>query len=411
MRQGRITEQHPFPTKTQKAPIMGAEFLPKSSENDLSGDYQAAPVILGLLPAALVDHIARVDLSILSRIPGEPGGSFPVAAEELKDILKEVNTHISSSPNDLSPVKTIAGGSVTNTIRGLAAGFGISCGVIGAYGDDEQGALFLKNMSFYGVNISRLRAKDVHTGQCVCLVDPMGNRTMRPCISTAAKIQACELKREDFKGSKWLVVRYSIYNLEVINAAIQIAKQEGLLISLDLASFEMVRKFKKPLLELLESGNIDLCFANEDEAAELLSGEQVVGPEAAVDVLGKYCQWAVVTLGPNGCIARHKKEANTKFVSDTNQTHNMPTNIVVKVPAIGHTIAVDATGAGDLFAGGFLYGLVKGMSLEECCMVGSCSGGSVIRSLGGEVSPENWQWMYKQFKTKGLPTPTIVTHL
>ncbi|KAI3504772.1 hypothetical protein L1887_26480 [Cichorium endivia] len=392
-RQGEITE-HPFSTITPKTPIMGAEFLPKSSENenDLSGDFQAAPVILGLLPAALVDHIARVDLSILSRIPGEPGGSFPVAAEELKDILKEVDTHISSSPNDLSPVKTIAGGSVTNTIRGLAAGFGISCGVIGARGDDEQGALFLKNMSFYGVNISRLRVKDEHTGQCVCLVDPLGNRTMRPCIATAAKIQAGELNREDFKGSKWLVMRYSIYNLEVIKAAIQIAKQEGLLVSLDLASFEMVRKFRAPLLQLLESGNIDLCFANEDEAAELLSGEHVVGPDAAVDVLAKYCQWAVVTLGANGCIARHKNE-------------------VVKVPAIGQTKAIDATGAGDLFAGGFLYGLVKGMSLEECCIIGSCSGGTVIRSLGGEVSPENWQWMYKQFKTKGLPAPAIVNDL
>lgn len=376
---------------------MGAEFIPKPSENEddynISGDCEADPVILGLLPAALVDHIARVDLSILSRIPGEPGGSFPVSAEELKDILREVDTHILSSPNNLPPVKTIAGGSVTNTIRGLAAGFGISCGVIGACGDDEQGALFLKNMSFYGVNISRLRAKDEHTGQCVCLVDPLGNRTMRPCISTAAKIQAGELKREDFKGSKWLVLRYSIYNLEVINAAIRIAKQEGLLISLDLASFEMVRKFRKPLLELLESGNIDLCFANEDEAAELLlSGEQVARPEAALDVLGKYCQWAVVTLGANGCIARYKKE-------------------VVRVPAIGQTKAIDATGAGDLFAGGFLYGLVKGLSLEECCIVGSCSGGSVIRSLGGEVSPENWQWMYKQLKTEGLLAPAVVNDL
>lgn len=369
---------------------MGAEFVPNPS--DISGDATGAPVIVGLLPAALVDHIARVDSSILSIIPGEPGGSFPVAAEELKHILKEVDTHILSSANDLSPIKTIAGGSVTNTIRGLAAGFGISCGVIGACGDDEEGALFLKNMSFYGVNISRLRVKDEHTGQCVCLVDPLGNRTMRPCIATAAKIQAGELKREDFKGSKWLVLRYSIYNLEVINAAIQIAKQEGLLVSLDLASFEMVRKFKAPLLQLLESGNIDLCFANEDEAAEILSGEQVVQPEDAVNVLGKYCQWAVVTLGANGCIARHKKE-------------------VVRVPAIGQTKAVDATGAGDLFAGGFLYGLVKGMSLEECCIIGSCSGGSVIQSLGGEVSPENWQWMYKQLKTNGLTAPAIVNHL
>ncbi|XP_076922683.1 uncharacterized protein LOC143584536 [Bidens hawaiensis] len=368
---------------------MGAEFLPKATENSSSGE---SPAILGLLPAALVDHIARVDSSILSSIPGEPGGSFPVAAEELKHILKEVDSHILSSPNDLSSIKTIAGGSVTNTIRGLASGFGISCGVIGACGDDEQGALFLKNMSLCGVNISRLRVKDEHTGQCVCLVDPLGNRTMRPCLATAAKVQANELMREDFKGSKWLVMRYSIYNLEIINAAIKMAKQEGVLVSLDLASFEMVRKFREPLLELLESGNIDLCFANEDEAAELLSGEQVAKPEAALDVLGKYCQWAVVTLGANGCIARHKKE-------------------VVRVPAVWQTKTVDATGAGDLFAGGFLYGLVKGMSLEECCIVGSCSGGSVIRSLGGEVSAENWRWMYKQLKSKGLSAPAVVHDL
>ena len=78
----------------------------------------------------------------------------------------------------------------------------------------------------------------------------------------------------------------------------------------------------------------------------------------------------------------------------------------VRVPAIGEAKAVDATGAGDLFASGFLYGLVKGLSLEECCKVGSCSGGSVIRALGGEVTPENWQWMYKQMQTKGLTIPS-----
>lgn len=370
---------------------MGAELDTHTHTKNEEERGAPPPLILGLQPAALVDHVARVDSTLLSQIPGEPGGSFPVAVEELKHILSEVNTHILSSPSDLSPTKTIAGGSVANTIRGLAAGFGVSCGIIGAFANDEQGNLFINNMSSYGVNLSRLRMKSGHTAQCVCLVDALGNRTMRPCLSSAVKVQADELTREDFKGSKWLLLRYSIYNLEVIHAAIRIAKQEGLSISLDLASFEMVRKFRLPLLQLLESGNIDLCFANEDEATELLRGEEAADPEAALEFLAKYCQWAVVTLGPNGCIVKHKEE-------------------VVRVPAIGETKAVDATGAGDLFAGGFLYGLVKGLSLEECCRVGSCSGGSVIRSLGGEVSPENWQWMYKQMNSKGLSVPVLVNN-
>ncbi|KAJ1380006.1 Ribokinase-like [Sesbania bispinosa] len=148
----------------------------------------------------------------------------------------------------------------------------------------------------------------------------------------------------------------------------------------------MVRNFKQPLLKLLESGNIDLCFANEDEATELLRGEQNADPVAAAEFLAKYCQWAVVTLGPNGCIAKHGNE-------------------IVRVPAIGEAKAIDATGAGDLFASGFLYGVIKGLSLEDCCKVGACSGGSVIRSLGGEVTLENWQWMYKHMQLKGLLTP------
>ncbi|PIN13067.1 putative pfkB family carbohydrate kinase [Handroanthus impetiginosus] len=356
-----------------------------NNENDTSVvAAAAAPVILGLQPSALVDHVARVDRSLLSRIPGEPGGSFPVAPEELKFILSEVNSHINAYPESTSPLKTIAGGSVANTIRGLAAGFGISCGIIGACGDDEEGNLFVDNMSSYKVDLSRLRRKKGPTAQCVCLVDDMGNRTMRPCLSNAVKIQAEDLTAADLKGSKWLVMRYSIFNIDVIQAAVKIAKQEGVSVSLDLASFEMVRKFRLPLLELLESRSIDLCFANEDEAAELLRDEDKADPESALDFLSKYCQWAVVTLGAKGCIAKHRKE-------------------VVQVPAIGEAKAVDATGAGDLFASGFLYGLVKGLSLEECCKIGSCSGGSVIRSLGGEVTPENWQWMYKQMYTKGLP--------
>uniref|UniRef100_F6HFX5 Protein kinase domain-containing protein n=1 Tax=Vitis vinifera TaxID=29760 RepID=F6HFX5_VITVI len=94
-------------------------------------------------------------------------------------------------------------------------------------------------MGSSGVNFSALRIKKGPTNQCVCLVDALGNRTMRPCLSSVVKIQAEELTKEDFKGVKWLVMRYGIYNLEVIHAAIQMAKEEGIFVSLDLASFEI----------------------------------------------------------------------------------------------------------------------------------------------------------------------------
>lgn len=83
----------------------------------------------------------------------------------MNHILSEVNTHILPFRNDLSPIRTIAGGSVANTIRGLTAGFGVPSGIIGAYGDDEQGCMFIYNMSFSGVDVSRLRMKKGPTGQ------------------------------------------------------------------------------------------------------------------------------------------------------------------------------------------------------------------------------------------------------
>ncbi|CAD6239225.1 unnamed protein product [Miscanthus lutarioriparius] len=352
------------------------------------------PAVLGLQLSALIDHVARVDWSLLDRVPGDRGGSQQVSIEELNHILDEVNAHILPSRNDLTPITTIAGGSVANTIRGLSAGFGISTGIIGACGDDNQGLLFFNNMSFSGVDLTRLRAKKGHTAQCVCLVDASGNRTMRPCLSTAVKIQANEFRKEDFKGSKWLIVRYAQQNMEQIIEAIRIAKQEGLSVSLDLASFEMVRDSRSKLINLLETGNIDLCFANEDEAREGLCLGNQIQRRHLYSWASQYCKWAVVTLlllfgkGMHGLAKRSAKQ-------------------VVQVPAIGESNAVDTTGAGDLFASGFLYGLVMGLPLEECCKVGACSGGSVTRALGGEVRPENWQWMYKQMHARGLLLPEL----
>jgi len=87
-----------------------------------------------------------------------------VQKDELEHMLKELDAHIS-----VAPLKKMAGGSVTNTVRGLSVGFGVATGIIGAYGDDEQGQLFVSNMGFSGVSISRLRKKKGSTAQ-VCFV-------------------------------------------------------------------------------------------------------------------------------------------------------------------------------------------------------------------------------------------------
>ncbi|KAK2656990.1 hypothetical protein Ddye_010042 [Dipteronia dyeriana] len=356
----------------------------KVDDNKLEVVVEEAPLIIGLEPTAIIDYMARVDWSLLDGIIiGEPGGSIDVSIEELEHILREVERY---------SVLKMAGGSVSNTIRGLSAGFGVSCGLVGAYGDDEQGRLYVANMSSSGVDVSRLRAKKEPTGRCVVLVEASsGRRTPRPCFSNVATLQAEELNREDFKGSKWLVVRFGIYSLEITKAAIKIAKQEGVSVSMDLASFVTVRDYRRSLVELLESGDIDLCFGNEDEALELVRDhDHDPIPGDALEFLGEKCKWAVVTLGPNGCMAKHGGET-------------------VRVAATGDGKVIDTTGAGDLFMSGFLYGLVKGLSLEDCCKVGSCGGGSVVRSLGAQVTPENWHWMAQQMQIQALPLPPTTT--
>ncbi|XP_057873164.2 uncharacterized protein LOC131079271 isoform X2 [Cryptomeria japonica] len=295
--------------------------------------------------------------------------------------------HMLPYSENISPIRTIAGGSVANTIRGLAAGFGISCAIVGACGDDDQGQMFVKNMETSGVNLSRLRIKTGPTGQCACLVDAKGNRTMRTCLSDAVRLQTNELNADDFRGSKWVVLNgYGFYGQELVEKSVCLAKQAGAFVSMDLASFEVVRNFRPQLLDLLKSGQIDLCFANEDEARELMRDEPDRDAESALALLGKYCSWAVVMLGPKGCIARHGNET-------------------ARVLAIEGTNVIDTTGAGDLFASGFLYGMIKGLPLADCCKIGCCTGGAVVRALGGEVEPESWLWASGQMQSLGLPTP------
>ena len=188
-----------------------------------------------------------------------------MTVEELEHILAEVNIYMIPTSGELSPIRTMAGGSVSNTIRGLAGGLGVFCNIAGACGNDEQEHMSLTNMKMSGVSLPQLRIKTWPTGQCACLVDAEGNRTMRPCLSDAVRLQASELNGDDFRGSQWFVLNeYGFYGHKLVKKVVSLEKQDGACLSMDLARFEVVLNFRSQLLDLLESGKVDLCFANED---------------------------------------------------------------------------------------------------------------------------------------------------
>ena len=160
--------------------------------------------------------------------------------------------------------------------------------------------------------MSRLATRQGPTGRS-CILSCGGQRTMRTCLAGFPRLAAEELSEADFAGGpaggpRWAFLSaYCLYNPGLLERAVALARQAGCTVAFDLASFEVIRAFRQTIAELLEGGAFDVCFCNEDEAAELAgagsggadgssSGES--NPEAGLDYLARHCRlMAVVTLG------------------------------------------------------------------------------------------------------------------
>lgn len=320
-------------------------------------------------PVAVVDHIAKVSseklLQLLSN--GKPGGSQRVHVKQVQDMLSH-----------LGPFVSQPGGSAANTTRGMAAGFHVSAGLIGALGDDEWGNMFRSGMEQVGVDTTRMRDVSGPTGRCVVLVGEDGQRTMRPCLSDAVRIRAEELQLEDFQGAKVAIIPgYAFYGEELVETSCRLARQAGCMVALDFASFEVVRDFAERIEKVLRSGNVDVVFCNEDEAKQYM-GDQNEDFEPFLQQVGRYVDTVALTLGENGCLVKKKGM----------DTFAQPACTVSKV--------VDTTGAGDLFEAGFLFGLLSNHAPKRCAEIGCLSGGAVVQNLGGEVIDEGWRWLHAQ---------------
>ena len=257
-----------------------------------------------------------------------------------------------------------SGGSAANAVSGVTR-MGVSGGFIGKIGRDAYGRFFREDMERNGVKTSLIES-DQASGCAMTLITPDGERTFGTFLGAASTLSADELTPEMFAGYDLLHIEgYLVQDEALILRAVQLAKELGLQVSFDMASYNVVKE-NYAIIRTLVENYVDILFANEEEAMAY-TGEE---PRQAVETLARCCRIAVVKCGAQG-----------SFVGCGDS--------IVEVPATPE-VRIDSTGAGDLYASGFLSGLSQHCSLHVCGEIGSLLAGRVIKVIGTKMSDEIW---------------------
>jgi len=287
-----------------------------------------------------------------------PRGSMSLVNSEQQ---KEISKSVSGLPYTLS-----LGGSADNTIRAMAR-LGCKVGFIGKVGRDSTGDFFESALDNLGIQPFIMRGEE-RSGKCVSLVSPDGERTLVTHLGAAVEMKAEDLKPEIFDGYDCLYVEgYLVQDHNLIRGAIRMAKELGLKVAIDLASFNVVEENLDFLREVI-SEYVDIVFANEDEA-RAFSGEEE--PVNALQYISTMCDLVIVKIGMRGALIKQGNE-------------------VSHVGIMAAAKRVDTTGAGDFYAAGFMAGMCEGLSLRQCGTIGAITAGKVIEIVGTTPTEEAW---------------------
>lgn len=305
---------------------------------------------------ALTDILLQVESDAILHQLSLPKGSMQLVDEQK---IKELNAIFVNNNK-----KMATGGSASNTINGITR-LGGEAGFVGKIADDVIGNFFLDD----SIN-NKVKPHFIYSttpsGQCTVLVSPDGERTMSTYLGAACELGADELKSEMFVSYDIFHIEgYLVQNHDLIRKAVVLAKEAGLKVSIDLASYNVVEANLEFLHEIVEK-YVDIVFANEEEARAFCNAE----PEQALDKIAEMCEIAVVKVGKDGSYV--KKGDEKHFIQ----------------PRLSNCI--DTTGAGDLFAAGFLFGLASDLSLDKCGAIGAFVSGNVVEVIGAKMSDDTW---------------------
>lgn len=259
--------------------------------------------------------------------------------------------------------RMVAGGSASNTITTISQ-LGGTAAFIGKIGNDEVGKFYREDMIKNGVTPILLTSSTQMSGCSVVLITPDGERTFATYLGAAADMHADDIKKEAFVGYDIFHIEgYLVQDNELIEKAMRLAKEAGCMVSLDLASYNVVNENQRFLKDLI-SKYVDIVFANEDESFAYTH----LNPEESVAKLAQQCDIAVVKVGKRG-----------SYVQQSNERYH--------IGAIT-TSCTDSTGAGDLYAGGFLHALSDGFDIRRCGEIGTIAAGRIVEVVGTKLSED-----------------------
>lgn len=301
---------------------------------------------------ALVDVISHAEDHFIDRHDLVKGSMTLVDTDRALHLYRALGTAVEMS-----------GGSAANTMTGVAS-FGGRAAYIGKVSDDELGRVFGHDLRAVGVQFRAGRPEDgVPTGRCIIVVTPDAQRTMNTYLGVSSLLKPADIDEATVAAGAVLYMEGYLYDRpeakDAFRLAASIAHANGRQVSLTLSDSFCVDRHRSDFRSLV-TDEVDILFGNE---FELMSLYEVDTIDAAVDLARRDCQLAVITVGEQGCIV----------VNDDD---------VLRVPAQPVEQVLDTTGAGDLFAAGFLHGYTRGHDLHRCATLGAIAAAEVISHVG-----------------------------
>ena len=302
---------------------------------------------------AIVDVVASCSDELIDELGLNKGGMTLVDEDQARDLY-----------DAMGPAREISGGSAANTLAGLSA-LGAQCAFVGQVADDQLGTVFAHDIRAVGIDFDTpARAGQPSTARCLIFVTPDGQRTMNTFLGASQFLPATALDEEAIGGAGILYLEGYLWDPEepraAMRRAIERARAAGRKVAFTLSDGFVIARHGDDFRKLIADGLIDILFANEAELAALTGEDDF---EAGLAQLAPQVPVLVVTRSEKGAVA---------------VTHGERAEVAAE--PVAHV--VDTTGAGDLFAAGFLYGHVRGEPLATCLRRGAIAAAEIISHYG-----------------------------